>query len=439
MKNAQAPQIHHTPKLGSENRKSSKSKGAKDSATHIYHEHLDKIGEIAVYYGFSPKKSPEIKKVDLEYAKALLAGDFIDDEEDGHARLPLHVEEKVALLRMYQEHAMYELPQPVMLYFKEPFKGASLLPSRKQSSYHRYADLEIIGNARSIAEATLIQTARVMLQEEGYENICVEINSIGDKDSIARFNRELTTYYRKHVNDMHAECRQLLKQDAFELLMCTNEKCLVMNKEAPKSMNFLTEASRLHFQEVLEYLEKLGIPYRINHHLVGNRKYCTETIFSIVNMDHDAKQDPKKTGHHKILAVGVRYDGLARKVGMKRDIQGVSLSMLVKGNKPDLRKELKKTKRPIASYVQLGFESKLISLGVIETLRKVKVPLYLSLAKDRLGAQVSIIEKNNIPYTLIMGKKEAMEKSIIVRNTDTHAQETILLEKLGEHMKRLEK
>jgi histidyl-tRNA synthetase len=416
-----------------------KDKGA--DSKFIQHEHLDKIGEIPVYYGFSAKKSPEIKKIDITNAKSLMDGDFIDDEE-GHDRLPLHVEEKIALLRMYQDDAMHAMPQPVMLYFKEPFKGFG----RKPGPYARYGDLEIIGNSRSIAEATLIQTARVMLREEGYENIVVEINSIGDKDSIARFNRELSNYYRKHVNDMHAECRQLLKQDPFELLMCQNEKCIEINQSAPKSMNYLTEASRIHFQEVLEYLETLGIAYRINHHLVGNRKYCAETVFSIVNADHEAKhttpaakKTAKAAGDHKILAIGVRYDGLAKKIGMKREVQGVGLSLLVKGTHADLRKDLKKTKKPFASYVQLGFESKLMSLDIIESLRQVKIPLHLSLAKDRLGAQVSLIEKNHIPYTIIMGKKEAMEKSVIVRDTETHRQENVMLVDLPKYMKRLEK
>jgi histidyl-tRNA synthetase len=145
-------------------------------------ENLDKIGEIPVYYGFYPKQSPSIKKIDLDNSKSLIEGDFAEYDDGEKDRLPLHVEEKVALLRMYHEENMYNLSQPVMLYFKEPFKG-----SIKKGSQDRYCDLEIIGNSTSIAEVTLIQTARVMLAEEDYKNTYVEINSIGDKDSIARF------------------------------------------------------------------------------------------------------------------------------------------------------------------------------------------------------------------------------------------------------------
>lgn len=421
-----------SPKKSAPKELKEKKKPAENKTTE--YNHLDKIGEIAVYYGFSPEESPVIKKIDLDNARTLLEGDYIGDEEDARAHLPLHVEEKIALLRMYQEKNMYSLSQPVMLYFKEPFKGSL----KKVGDYHRYSDLEIIGNSRSIAEATLIQTARMMLAEEGYENVAVEINSIGDRDSIARFTRDLTNYYRKHINDMHAECRQLLKKDPLDLLGCQNEKCKKINENAPRSMDFLTESSRIHFQEVLEYLEALDIPYKINNHLIGNRKYCTETIFAIVNNDFDTVKD-KKAKEHKILAIGVRYDSLSKKITLKKEVQGVGISLLVKGNSPDLRKEIKKVKKPFASFVQLGFESKLLSLGIIESLRKVKVPLCLSLAKDRLGAQVSAVEKNRIPYSIILGKKEAMDKTVIVRNTDTHAQDIVSLDELASYMKKLEK
>ncbi len=415
--------------------KTKESKSEKKIEKFTAYENLDKIGEIPVYYGFVPHESPEIKKVDLDLSKNLLEGDYIDENNDEKSHLPLHVEEKVALLRMYNEGNMHALPQPIMFYFREPFKNNKSNTSKKSDiTYNRYCDLEIMGGSKSIAEALLIQTTCAILKEEGYKNICVEINSIGDKESINRYTRDLGNYYRKHVNDMHAECRQLLKKDPFELLSCKNDKCKKLNEGAPKSMSFLSESSRNHFQEVLEYMEALNIPYQINNNLIGNKKYCTETIFSIYNTDQDNKKKDQKA-----LAVGVRYDGLSKKIGLKKEIHGVGISILIKNNKPELRKEIKKVKRPFASFVQLGFESKLLSLKIIEDLRQEKIPLFLSLARDRLGAQVSAVEKYHIPYALIMGKKEAVEKTVIVRNNDTHAQEIISIDELPKYMKKLEK
>lgn len=406
----------------------SKKSTKKTESKFLSYDHLDKIGEIAVYYGFTPMKSPPIIKDDLSASKDVLEDDSIDDETEKHGKLPLHVEEKIALIRMYQEQDMQSLPQPVMIYFKDPSRGAI-----KKGGYHRYADLEIIGNSGSIAEATLIQTARMIMAEEGHQNIMVEINSVGDRDSMIRFSRELTSYYRKHINEMSPACRQIMKRDVFELLSSHDPEALKINEQAPRSMNFLSETSKRHLEEVLEYFEALDIPYRINNNLIGNRSYCTETIFTIIDMDHDAKRT------QRVLGIGVRYSGLSKRLGIKRDIQGVGISLIIKGTHESLRKPIKKTKRPIASFMQLCLEAKLISLEVIESLRKVKIPLYLSLAKDRLGAQVSSIEKYHTPYIIVMGKKEAVERTVIVRRIDTHAQEIVPLADLPRHMKKLDK
>ena len=416
-----------------------KHKKSQDSKS-ISYDHLDKIGETSVYYGFSPSKCPTITKADTDAARDIMDGDHVDDETEKHGRMPLHVEEKIALIRTYHDDNWQDKPQPVMLYFKDAFRHAHKQSNSsaknspiKKSGYHRYADLEIIGTSGSIAEATLIQTTRAILADEGYTDTAVEINSIGDRDSIARFARELTAYYRKNINEMTPEARQMLKRDPFELLSCHDDSCMEINLKAPRSMDFLSENSRRHLEEILEYCETLGIPYSINNSLLGNRKYCTETIVAIVNTSINIKNRDQR-----LLAVGVRYNGLAKRLSMKRDVQGVGMSILIKDGSSALRKSVSKMKRPIASFMQLGMESKLASLGVIEKLRQAKIPLYLCLAKDRLGAQVSANEKFHTPYTIVMGKKEAIEKTAIVRNTDTHAQSVIPLEDLPKYMKKIE-
>jgi len=393
----------------------------------ISYENLDKIGEIAVYYGFIPTKSPSVSKSDIAAAKDLIESEQPHNNTDYPGNLTFHAEEKVALIRTYNDHNMHTLPQPVMLYFKDPYRG-----SIKNDKYDRYADFEILGASGCIAEATLIQTARAMLTEEGYPNTSVEINSVGDRESIARFVRELTSYYRKHINEMSPACRQLFKQDPFDLLSSTDESCAALNAAAPRAMDFLTEASRHHLEETLEYLEALNIPYSINNGLIGNRAYCTETIFSLINTDATSAKEPR------ILAIGTRYNGLAKRLSMKREVQGVGMSLLIKSDKNNLRKSVTKMKRPIASFVQLGMDSKLLSLNIIERLRHANIPLYLSLAKDRLGAQVSNIEKYHTPYVIVVGKKEAVEKTAIVRHTDTHSQDIVPLEDLPKYMKRVE-
>jgi len=388
---------------------------------------MNKAEEIADYYGFSIRKPLDITKADLEQAKNLLVGDFINpDLENEEMKLPLHVEEKITILRNYFEEKLNHTPQPVMMFFGGSFKGQL---NKKADKFNRFCDLEIIGTEKSIAEATLIQTANIILREAGFDNLLVEINSMGDKDSINAFYRDLTSYYKKCLNELCADCRQLMKKDAFEILACKKEHCRKLNSLAPKSINYLSDRSRNHFREILEYLESLGIPFRINNNLLGNRQYCTEAIYEIIT---------ENGSDRRTLALGIRYDGLSKKIGLKKDTYAAGISILAKANEvKDLDKQVKRHKTPLVYFLQLGFDAKLLSLKIIEVLRQNKISVYQALSRDKLTSQMAIAEKMNIPYTVIIGKKEALDNTAIVKVMNNHSQETVGLDNLGAYIRKL--
>ena len=87
-------------------------------------------------------------------------------------------------------------------------------------------------------------------------------------------------------------------------------------------------------------------------------------------------------------------------------------------------------------FIQLGFDAKQKSFAVIEALRLARVPVMHSLAKDRLSAQLLVAEKLKIPYTIILGQREALDNTVIIRNRATHSQETINADKLSEYIKK---
>lgn len=402
-----------------------KGKGIEHPA-YVSYEHLDQASETGLFYGFTPLALPHITQNDSTLAKSISDGDVVIDNDNHEEGAIIRLEEKIALLHLYEKEKMASLSQPVMLSYKKPFSG----DRRKVSVKESHLGLEIIGTSKSIAEAILLQASLAILTDTGETDLHVEINSIGDKESIARFSRELTTYYRKHINELSADCKQLFKKDVFSVLACDDEVCRRLAVECPKSINFLSEKSRIHFKEVLEYLETLEIPYVINNALVANRDYCGETIFEIRGAD------PK--GHPK--AIGIRYDTLAKRLGHKKEIPavGVTIALDKKAAKGEAIKmtTVKEILSPQICFMQLGFEAKLKSLGLIETLRQARIPVIQSLAKDKMAGQVGMAEKSQAPIVIIMGKKEAMENSVIVRETSTRSQDTV---KLGDVVARLKK
>ena len=392
------------------------------SPSHIEFKHLDRAREIALYYGFNPIQPPEVLKSDVKDASGL-ENSSIKEKED----IAIHTEERIALLRTYTDGNLQSQGQPLMVAYHGSSKESR---QKKKDPKERRVTLEILGSGKSIAEALLIRTAFAILEEEGYEDLTVELNSLGDKDSLNRFMRELTLYYKKNAETMPGVCKQIFKKDVFQIICCDHEKCQDVKENAPHPISYLTEPSRIHFKELLEYFESNGICYSLHNNLVVNATYCTHSAFLI--------RGKEKGSEEKIcLAVGCRYNSLAKKIGMKREVPAVGLTLTYPKKHKEEIPAVRRIKKPHLYFIHMGFEAKLKSLAIIEMLRKVKILIYHSLTRDKLQAQMTSAETLRIPYVLIMGQKESMENSIVVRHAATRAQETVKIDDLTEYVRKI--
>lgn len=369
-------------------------------------------GKIAKFFGFLPIIPPVLGKQDFDNTK-----DF--DPE-------FHPEERAALLRIYFEEKMVALSQPVMFYCERPFKGHKDSQRKKPSWLE--STLVSMGSFKSVCECLSIQTALNILNAVGYKNLMVEINSVGDKESASEFQKKFSIFIRKNFNSFPPELRQATKKDQFALLKSKNDEWKEWRENAPHSIDFLTETSRLHFKELLEFFETMDIPYEMNCNLTGDVDIGSETVFSIKNADDDKNDE---------LAFGFRYNRMAKKVGCKKELPCTFLNISAK-----IKKALKKVKakpiKPKFYLVQFGPEAKLKSFLILNDLYKAGASVIHSIAKDKLGSQMGAAESSGASYILLMGQKEALENSIIIRNNENRAQEVVSLPNFAAKIKELD-
>ena len=102
--------------------------------------------------------------------------------------------------------------------------------------------------------------------------------------------------------------------------------------------------------------------------------------------------------------------------------QGVNLSAEVK---------------PEVFIVQLGKLSKRKSLKLMEDFRKANIPILESIGRDSLRAQLGIADKVGVKYSLILGQKEALEGSIIIRHMQSGQQKSVKLEDVAKEVRKL--
>ena len=263
----------------------------------------------------------------------------------------------------------------------------------------------------------------------------VGINSTGDRESLARFYREYSTYYRRRVMELHTPCRENFRKNFSKMFSCQSERCVTIRSEAPQTIAYLSEPSRQHFKEILETLETIGVPYEIDNNLVRDTDKFCETVFEIRRTLQVV--DPQNKALYETLAYGGRYNYLARQVGSKKDVPAVGMTIALQTS-PDPEKSLHRSrKKPKVYFIRLGHEATKKSFSVLETLRKTRIPLLQSHGADKLMGQLGIAEKLTIPYTMIMGQREAVDGTVIFRNTATRVQETIPVERLAQHLQGL--
>ncbi len=420
-----------------------KLKGFRDIEGNDYYQFqgmFEKAQEIAIYYGFKPLDVPVLERTEVFTGTIGEGTDIVDKEmysfrTRGGDYVTLRPEFTAPIMRAYLENGMQSLTQPVMLYtYGSCFRHER--PQRGRLREFKQFDLEILGTEKSIADATIIRTLIDILEEYGFKDLIVDINSMGDKDSRVKYVKELSNYYKKVQGKLCTDCRERLKVNPLRLLDCKSEECAPFKEGAPTSIAFLSPEAKAHFKEVLEYLEEMGITYRINNSLVRGFDYYTHTVFEVIKVDTD------ENGNQKDITItgGGRYNYLARRLGSKKDVPGVGTGMGFE--RIAMMSECRKMspriiKKPKVYFIHLGLDARLKSLSVIEILRKAKIPMEQSLSKDSLGSQLAIAEKMGVPYAILFGQKEAMAGEVIVRNMENRSQDTVKISELSEYIKKL--
>lgn len=382
-----------------------------------------KAVDVANHYGYKLvqplEPTDEIQKTIKEET-----GEKKRDRTDKVGEWYIDPADKLAEVHEYM-HEMKGWSQPSMVCH-------TLHPRRKVGKMR----LSIFGSTKTIAEGLTIKTALEILREHGHEDMCIDINSVGTEESRQKFVEEFVTHYRNNLNDLGSCCQTDFKQDPLQVTQCDNDPCCALQEQAPQSLSYLSENSRNHLKQCIEFLELMDVPYRINNNLVGSQHHDSHTIFQIKKCERD---DDGQIVNTKILARGERHEHLPKKLGHNQCVPTISASIDLPGKQHESYKEVspEDITRPQVYYLHLGMEAKRKSLSVLEQLRKEGIRVIHSLTHDGLSLQMEKAKEMKVPYALIMGLKEVQEESIIVRDMFTRAQETVPVENAAEELANL--
>lgn len=347
----------------------------------------------------------------------------------GGAHYVLRPEATAALVRAYIEHGMRSWPKPIRLFWIGPVFRYDRPQAGRWRQFHQF-DLEIFGSLAPISDVQVIYITHIILQQLGLEDYIVHLNSLGEPGERKNYIKLLKDHYRRNRQKLCKDCKERLVTNPLRVLDCKEEKCQQLANTAPRLLDHLSEISRQHFEQVLSFLDELKVPYLITPALVRGLDYYTHTVFEFM-------PKAKEGNTQNAIASGGRYNGLIKQLGGK-DTAAVGLAGGIEriiGQLKDEGVELTVTDAPQLFVAHLGEQAKHHALHVLRRLQEAGIPFAESLDRDGMQPQLKMAERLGAPWVLIIGHKEVIDKTVILRSMESGMQEVISQETMIEDLK----
>lgn len=383
---------------------------------------------LADHYEYKKIETPILEESDLFERSVGEGTDVVNKEmykfkDRGDNEVALKPENTASIARAYVEHGMRVDPKPVKMWYMDQFYRYERPQSGRYRRFHQLG-CESLGVKEPIVEAELIAVAYNFFQDLDIAPK-VHINSIGSQEDRDNYVVELKGYLKSKKSYLSEKSKEKLEDNPLRVLDSKEDEDQPIIEEAPQIIDWISEDSKQYLMTVIEYLDEMGIPYKLDSTLVRGLDYYTDTVFEFYEAG-------KEIGSQDALCGGGRYDKLVEQIGGKEETPAAGFSIglervltIMRRNSEEDREKYKEFAKSNLFFANLGEGARKKSLNILEELRKNDIKAHHNLGKKALRDQLELADEHDTDYAFILGQKEMKEDSIIVRDMETGNQETI--------------
>ena len=342
-------------------------------------------------------------------------------EDKGHRSITLKPEGTAGAIRAYLENNMYAEPAPTKLFYVTPaFRYEQ--PQSGRLRQHHQVGVEFVGSKSPLVEVELISLVTTFIRKIGLKDARLHINSIGCPNCRKTYNEALLSYLRAHEDHLCPTCRERMKKNPLRVIDCKVPECKEIVKDAPRTIDYLDDECREHFEELQSLLTEMNIPYEIDTGMVRGLDYYTKTVFEFVNSDGFT------------LCGGGRYDNLVHEIDEKQNIPSVGFGMGIERIIYFLDKEqvALEPEPAIELYVGiLGKEARAKAYKIVNALRMAGVVVETDYMDRSVKAQMKYANKLGAKHTVILGENELNSNKANIKNMETGEQTEVALDAIA--------
>ncbi len=327
----------------------------------------------------------------------------------GDRSITLKPEGTAGVIRAYLEHNMYAESGPAKLYYVTPAFRYEKPQSGRLRQHHQFG-VEFVGSGSPLVEVELITLITKIIKELGLKDAKLHINSIGCKECRKTYNDALLAYLKQHEDCLCETCKERMLKNPLRVIDCKVDTCKKIVENAPRTIEYLDEECKNHFEELKSLLDAMNIPYEVDTGIVRGLDYYTKTVFEFVNSEGFT------------LCGGGRYDGLVHEIDEKQNIPSAGFGMGIERIIYFLEKEGVELEpaSPIDLYIGiLGDEAKAKAYMLVNELRDKGFIVETDYMGKSVKAQMKYANKIGARKTFILGSDELDKQRVSVKDMET--------------------
>ncbi|PIQ44028.1 MAG: histidine--tRNA ligase [Gammaproteobacteria bacterium CG11_big_fil_rev_8_21_14_0_20_46_22] len=391
------------------------------SETHRWQAFEAIVREHLAHYAYREIRFPIVEKTALFKRGVGEVTDIVEkemytfDDRNGES-LSLRPEGTAGCVRAAVEHGLLH-NQIQRLWYMGPLFRHERPQKGRYRQFHQVG-VEAFGMDSPMIDAELIALSASLWKKLGIaESVTLEINTLGSFESRQRYREKLIAYFSGHIDALDEDSRRRLQSNPLRILDSKNPDMKAVTVGAPKMLDSLDEASKVHFDRVCALLDELGITYTLNPNLVRGLDYYCHTVFEWTT---------NELGAQGTVCAGGRYDALVEQLG-GRATPAVGFAMGIE--RLLLLCELGDTSpAPEAYFLLLGESVQAAGLTMAEQLRSSGVPIQVDCTGGSLKSQMKKADASGVAYALILGENELKAGEVIVKPLrDEGKQKTVAL------------
>lgn len=341
-------------------------------------------------------------------------------DDKGNRSITLKPEGTAGAVRAYLENGLYAESQPTKLfYFTQAFRYEK--PQSGRLRQHHQFGIEFFGSGSPLAEVELITLLTEFMKELGLKGAKLHINSIGCGNCRKIYNEALLQYLTQHEDQLCPTCKERMQKNPLRILDCKNDSCKIVVKDAPRTIEYLDDECRDHFEELKELLTEMDISFEVDTGIVRGLDYYTKTVFEFVNAEGFT------------LCGGGRYDNLVHEIDEKQNIPAVGFGFGIERIINELEAEgVELEAEPAVDlYVGiLGKKAKASAYQFVQRLRKAGLIVETDYLDRSVKAQMKYANKIGAKNTVIIGEDELLQNKAKLKNMETGEQTEVSLDQI---------